>query len=152
MLQNLSSPHQQGIVVACLCLAVAAINPQGLRAEPLASARLRGHSDSVTSVAFSPGGKTLASGSQDRTIKIWEEATGEERITLRGHSKGVTAVAFSPDGKTLASASEDQTVKLWDVTSGENTATLQGHTDQVTSVAFSPDGKTLASGSLDGTI
>jgi WD40 repeat protein len=78
-------------------------------------ANLKGHTYHVRSVAFSPNGKTLASGSSDETIKLWDVASGKERATLTGHSGTVFDVAFSPDGKTLASASGDHTIKLWDV-------------------------------------
>ena len=80
------------------------------------------------SVAFSPDGKTLASGSEDKTIKLWDVATGKEQATLKGHTDAVSSVAFSPDGKTLASGSEDKTIKLWDVATGKEQATLKGHT------------------------
>ena len=113
---------------------------------------LGGHPDFVYSVAFSPDGKTLASGSGDNTIKLWDVPTGKEQATLKGHTGWVTSVAFSPDGKTLASGSWDKTIKLWDVATGKELATLQGHTSFVLSVAFSPDGKTLASASGDKTI
>ena len=92
-------------------------------------ATLKGHTDAVYSVAFSPDGKTLASGSGDKTIKLWDVATGKEQATLKGHTELVSSVAFSPDGKTLASGSEDQTIKLWDVATGKEQATLKGHTD-----------------------
>jgi RNA polymerase sigma factor (sigma-70 family) len=113
---------------------------------------LCGHTGRVFSVAFSPDGKTLASGSEDGTSKLWEVATGKDRATLKGHTQAVYSVAFSPDCKTLASASMDGTIKLWEVATGKELATLKGHTNQVVSVAFSPDGKTLASGSWDKTI
>jgi WD40 repeat protein len=67
----------------------------------------------VNSVAISPDGQTLASGSEDRTIKLWNAATGAVITTLSGHSRGVSAVAFSPDGQTLASGSWDKTIKIW---------------------------------------
>ena len=76
---------------------------------------LTGHGGSVGSVAFSPDGSTLASGSYDETIKLWDVARGTELRTLHGHSDWVWSVAFSPDGSTLASGSFDHTVKLWDV-------------------------------------
>ncbi|MDH6104584.1 trypsin-like peptidase domain-containing protein [Anabaenopsis tanganyikae CS-531] len=110
---------------------------------------LTGHSEWVRSVAFSPDGQTLASGSDDDTIKLWDVATGTSIATLTGHSSWVNSVAFSPDGKTLASGSWDGTIKLWDVATGTSIATLTGHSSWVNSVAFSPDGKTLASGSSD---
>ena len=77
----------------------------------------------VVSVAYSPDSKTLASGSLDETIKLWDVATGKERATVMGHTDAVYAnvysVAYSPDGKTLASGSFDRTIKLWDVTTGK---------------------------------
>ncbi len=114
--------------------------------------KLRGNvGDAIMSVAFSPDGKTLASGS--KSIKLWDAVTnGTNTATLEGHTGNVSSVAFSPDGKTLASGSQDTSIKLWDVASGKNTATLEGHANAVYSVAFSPNGKTLASGSEDRTI
>ncbi|MHC5729339.1 MAG: WD40 repeat domain-containing protein, partial [Nostoc sp.] len=73
---------------------------------------LHGHSGSVNSVAISPDGKTLASGSDDETIKLWNLATGEQIRTLTGHSE-VLNVAISPDGKTLVSGGSDNTIKIW---------------------------------------
>ena len=113
---------------------------------------LKGHSGRVHSIAFSPDGKCLASGSQDQTIKLWDTATGTELLTLKGHSSGVVSVAFSPDGKLLASGSVDKTVKLWNTATGKELLTFKGHSGGVFSVAFSPDGKRLASGSGDTTI
>jgi WD40 repeat protein len=113
---------------------------------------LQGHSGPVSSLAISPDGKTLVSGSWDKTIKLWNLATGEQIRTLTGHSEWVYSVAISPDGKTLASGGEDKTIKLWNLATGEQIRTLTGHSDWVFSIAISPDGKTLASGSRDKTI
>ncbi|NJM71303.1 MAG: protein kinase [Scytonema sp. RU_4_4] len=113
---------------------------------------LKGHSSDVNSVAFSVDGKTLASGSDDNTIKIWSLANQQQIRTFKGHSKWVWTVAFSPNGKTVASGSADKTIRLWNLETGQEIGTLKGHTDGVSSIVFSPDGKTLVSGSLDKTI
>ncbi len=86
-----------------------------------------GHSSSVSSVAFSPDGKYLASGSYDSTVKLWSVESQKEVTTLQGHSDYVYSVTFSPDGKYLASGSSDNTVKLWSVESQKEVTTLQGH-------------------------
>jgi WD40 repeat protein len=113
--------------------------------------RLEGHHSSVYSVSFSPNGQTLATGSADKTIKLWNLATGKEIRTLQGHQNSVLSVSFSPDGQTLASSSRDQTIKLWNLSTGQEIRTLQGHQNSVLSVSFSPDGQTLATGSADKT-
>jgi WD40 repeat protein/serine/threonine protein kinase len=113
---------------------------------------LKGHTDRVNAVAFSPDGQWLASGSDDATIKVWDATTGQEASTLRGHTAGVQSVAFSPDGTRLASASDDRTVKVWDRTTRQMTHTLRGHTDRVLRVTYCPDGRWLASASFDGTV
>ncbi|MCE2662021.1 MAG: serine/threonine protein kinase [Microcystis sp. 53602_E8] len=112
---------------------------------------LTGHSGQVYSLAYSPDGRYLASGSSDKTIKIWETATGTELRTLTGHSMTVWSVAYSPDGRYLASGSLDKTIKIWEVATGK-VRTLTGHYMTFWSVAYSPDGRYLASGSSDKTI
>ncbi|MCG5058491.1 MAG: serine/threonine protein kinase [Limnoraphis sp. WC205] len=119
---------------------------------PTLIATLKGHSHNVLSIAFSSDGRTLASGSRDNTIKLWDVQTRREIATLTGHSSYVNSVAISPDGRTLASGSRDNTIKLWDVQTRREIATLTGHSSYVNSVAISPDGRTLASGSRDNTI
>ena len=111
-----------------------------------------GHTSWVESVAFSPDGQMLASGSLDKTIRLWDVPSGVAQQTFIRHTDRVYSVCFSPDGRTLASGSADKTICLWDIASGGLLKTLTGHTSWVKSVTFSPDGRTLASGSADKTI
>jgi WD40 repeat protein len=88
-------------------------------------ARLRGHTNDVCSLAITPDGKTLVSGSRDRTIRLWDLTTGKERVTLKGNVAAITCVVVV-DARTLASASTDGTIKLWNLTTGEPRAALRG--------------------------
>lgn len=117
----------------------------------IATKTIEGHSGSVESIAFSPDGKTLASGSYDASISLWDLSTGRQSKVFN-HTYAVLSVAFSPDGRTLATGSYDKTVGLWDLKTWGKIQTLKGHSESVRSIAFSPDGKTLASGSWDKTV
>ncbi|QHG20757.1 ribosome assembly protein 4 [Nostoc sp. ATCC 53789] len=112
--------------------------------------RLEGHSGGVNSVSFSPDNQTIATASDDNTVKLWDRS-GKELKTLKGHSGWVNSVSFSPDNQTIATASSDNTVKLWD-RSGKELKTLKGHSGWVNSVSFSPDNQTIATASDDNTV
>jgi hypothetical protein len=104
------------------------------------------------SVAFSPDGGRLLSGSGDKTLKLWDLATGQLLRTFEGHHDLVWSVAFSPDGGRLLSGSRDKTLKLWDAATGQLMRTFEGRSSLVSSVTFSPDGRQVVSGAAEGTI
>lgn len=114
----------------------------------------RRHTNRVTTVAWSPNGTYIASGSLDQTVQVWVANTNTHFRTsiYRGHTAGVQSVAWSPDGKFIASGSSDKTVQVWDALTGEHAATYSGHSDIVLTVAWAPNGKSIVSGSADGTV
>lgn len=148
--RRIPRPAESALLLVLWLISNARLAP--LEAQELNLVVQTGHISCVSEVAFSPDGKTLASGSWDNSVKLWDVASGQEVKSLEGHTGWVWSVAFSPDGKTLASGSGDKTIKLWSVESGEVIRTLDGHTDWVQPIAFSPDGKLLASGGRDNTV
>lgn len=108
--------------------------------------------NSVLTLAYSPDGKTIASGSAD-TIRLWNSDTGKLIKTFEGHSASAHSLSYSPDGKTIASGgSTDASIRLWNADTGKLLKTLEGHSNSIYIIAYSPDGKTIASGSRDATI
>ena len=112
----------------------------------------------VTSVAFSPNGRQVLTGSgnpfertSDNTARLWDAATGKELRRFEGHTEAVLSVAVSPDGRQVLTGSANSTVRLWDAATGKELRRFEGHTDWVTSVAFSPDGRQVLTGSRDNT-
>src|SRR5205823_6577682 len=127
--------------------------PKAVRPEPVplppagqATRTLQGHNILVWSVAFSPDGKRIVSGSFDQTVKVWDAQTGRQELTLRGHTQPVQSVIFTPDGKRIVSGSDDQTLKVWDTQTGQVERTLKGRSSFIRGVAISPDGMRIVSG------
>jgi WD40 repeat protein len=112
----------------------------------------KGHSDWVTSVAFSLDGRHALSGSNDASLRLWDVTSGACIRVFNGHSSWVNSVALSPDGFHALSGSYDTSLRLWDLTSGACIRVFEGHSNWINSVAFSPDGLRALSGSSDGTI
>lgn len=110
---------------------------------------LEGHTRSVNCLAWAADGKTLISGSVDRSIRTWDTATWKQTAILDAHTSFVRAIAISPDGRILASASYDRTAQLWNLDKGQLISSPLKHADRVTCVAFSADGKLLATGCYD---
>src|SRR5262249_3112403 len=108
-----------------------------------------GHKAGVSSVVFSPDGRQALSGSGDKTLILWDLATGKPIRTFKGHTALVRRVAFSPDGSQALSGSDDKTMILWDVATGQQIRSFTGHKGQVKGLAFSPDGHTALSASED---
>jgi WD40 repeat protein len=127
--------------------------PKAIGYEQLSIAKtITGHSSYVNTLAISPDGQTLVSGSADKTIKVWNLSTGQEILTLKSHLNPINTLVISPDGQTLVSGSADKTIKIWHLSTGQEVRTLKGHSNPVNSLIISSDWQTLVSGSADKTI
>jgi WD40 repeat protein len=142
------------LIVIASSLVFACILGLNLRRTPLI---LKGHDGLIQCIVFAPDGKTVATGSDDGTARVWDPATAKQRLILEGHTGAVLAVAWSPDGKLVATAGRDGTVKVWNGTTGERRYNLRGHPTTpgfgrlptTYALVFSPDGNILASGGAD---
>ncbi len=112
---------------------------------------LRGHLDSVDSMAFSPDGQRIVTGSDDRTARVWDAASGRELFKIMGHNGPVNSVGFSQDGHRIITSSDDQTARVWEAATGRELFKLMGHRGSVSSAAFSRDGQWIVTGSHDQT-
>jgi hypothetical protein len=119
------------------------------RESPALVRDLEGHTSDVTACAVMPDGRHVVSTSHDKTLKIWEPATGRTLATLEGHAGYVTACAVTPDGRHVVSASADKTLRVWELATGRTLATLEGHAGYVTACAVTPDGRRVVSASVD---
>ena len=114
--------------------------------------RQTGHSELVESMSVTPDGRRAVSGSRDKTVRVWDLASGQCLWTLTGHGRGVNSVSVTPDGRRAVSGSSDATLRVWDLASGQCLKTLTRYTDAVTSVRVTPDGRGAVSGSVDTTL
>jgi WD40 repeat protein len=105
---------------------------------------LKGHTDYLWCMAYSPDGKRIVSGGQDQTLRVWDALTGEELLVITGHSRRVASVAISPDGKRIVSSSDDDTLRVWDAATGKEALRLEGAMKGATSLKYSPDGEMIA--------
>merc|ERR1719464_635016 len=111
---------------------------------------LQGHTNSCYA-CFSPTGERIATGSDDKSAKLWDAATGACLLTFNGHAKFIRTIAFNSDGRLIATGSGDTTARIWSAESGDCVQTLEGHESFVYAVAFGDDGDKVATGSADGT-
>ncbi len=120
--------------------------------EATATATLRAHTNNITSLVFAPDGRTLASGSWDSTVRLWDVTTGKQLTSFQAATEKIWSVAISADGKWVAAGSDPGIIRIWDVGTGEGRATFAAGLEPIRSLAFSSDGKMLASGDDNGAV
>ena len=126
--------------------------PMPDRPHPALIRTLEGHTDQVWCCAVDPEGRWIVSGADDRTLRLWDVASGQTLRTFEGHTGGVRCCAVDPQGKWVVSGADDGTLRLWDVATGQTVCTLEGHTGGVRCCAVGPQGKWIVSGAFDGTV
>ena len=152
---NITNVYQSGVIPPTMVSVSLPVSKPFAIPNDISVRTLIGHTNGVHSVTISPDCRTLASGSSDHSVKIWDILSGECKKTLKGHTgflAFVNVVVFSPDGRHTVSGADDYMLKIWDVSSGECIKTLKGHNGKVYSVAISPDGHFIVSGSADKTL
>jgi WD40 repeat protein len=123
-----------------------------LQAQSLETVIQKGHELAVTSIAISPDSNFVATGSRDKSAKLWELRTGREVRSFLGHELTVTCLRFSPDGKLLITGSSDGTARIWETNTGKELHAVNPHKEIITDVAFTPDGKQYVVAGLKGLV